>query len=163
MGLPLPAVSLGGLGLGQKKRLSRSAQGEPRHTRTWRLRTRLSIALFFVFVPIFALVIYSNAQALKDRRESRVSSLETIDETIGAVAEGFTRDLQSFALSTALTLGEVGDAGGTIVQEGYSQYFADLSAAYGVRTMFVTDLDGNVIAGPSGGGANIADRPYSQG
>src|SRR5207248_9759664 len=110
------------------------------------LRTRLALALLVVFIPVFVLIIYSNRHALKDRRDSRVDSLATIGQTIAAVVDGFTRDLQSFALSISLTLGEAADANIPITQETFGPYFQDLTKAYGVRSIFVTGLDGRVLA-----------------
>src|SRR3972149_9627211 len=77
-----------------------------RGKRPWRLRTRLTLALVALFVAIAALVVVSHYQYLRDRRDSRIENVETVSRTLAAVVDGFTRDLESFALSTTITLGE---------------------------------------------------------
>jgi GAF domain/Cache domain len=129
--------------------------------RRWRLRTRLALVMFFVFIPIFTLVVLTHISALKERRESRVESLKTLDQSIAASVDGFAQDLQSFAKSASITLTEASAAGFPISQENFGPYFVDLANSYNVRSIFVTDLNGRVIAGTTGNvGFDVSNRPY---
>jgi signal transduction histidine kinase len=130
--------------------------------RPWRLRTRLALALLAVLIPISALLAYSHFQELQDRRESRIESFEAISETVAASMDGFARDLESFTLSTSITLGQV--AGTTpFEQETGGPYFQRLLESYGMlRAIFLTDLDGKVVisSGGDNSGFDLADRGY---
>src|SRR3989304_2242048 len=78
------------------------AQTRPRPNRLkrpWRLRTRLSLALVALFVAIAVLVVVSHYERLSDIRESRVENLETVNETLAEVVDGFARDPESVALA----------------------------------------------------------------
>jgi signal transduction histidine kinase len=135
------------------------------------LRTRLALALLAVFVPVSILVFVSHLENLEDQRQQRAESLGTIGETIAAVVDGFSRDLESFSLSTSITLSEIAslppsDSGQTAFrQETLGPYFAHLSESYGIlRAIFVTDLDGRVLASDSGesNGLDLSGRSYIQ-
>ncbi len=127
------------------------------------LRTRLALALVLVFVPVFALVVYTHIEALNERRDSKVQELATVDQTLAASFDGFARDLEAFSQSTTLTLATVLSQGADFSQNpaGLNQYFKDLSTSYNVRSIFVTGLDGKVLGGTdSNVGFDVSDRPY---
>jgi signal transduction histidine kinase len=129
--------------------------------RPWRLRTRLALALLAVFIPLSILVFVTHIENLNDQRESRVESFETIGDTIAAVVDGFTRDLESFALSTTITLSEVADA--DFNQANAGPYFQHLAESYGIlRAIFLTDPQGRVIASNTGemNGFDLSSRTY---
>ncbi len=125
----------------------------------WKLRTRLGIALLIVFMPMSLLIVLSHLEHLRDRRESKVESFETISETLAASLDGFTRDLESFTLSTAISLSE---SSAPLTQDQLGPYFKDLSDSYGVlRSIFITDVDGRVVAGTTGNvGYDVSNRDY---
>src|SRR3972149_45395 len=132
-----------------------------RGKRPWRLRTRLTLALVALFVAIAALVVASHYQYPRDRRDSRIENVETVSRTLAAVVDGFTRDLESFALSTTITLGE----GRTPFDQGLSaerrdstrSYLSHLHQRYGnLRSIFVTNLAGRVVVSESDESTGLA-------
>ena len=146
------------------------AQTRPRPNRLkrpWRLRTRLSLALVALFVAIAVLVVVSHYERLSDIRESRVENLETVNETLAEVVDGFARDLESFALSTAITLGDsrttLGPAASSIEQDDLHTYLGHLVDGYSILgSIFVTDPQGRVIASNRGEmqGLDLSSQSY---
>jgi signal transduction histidine kinase len=136
-------------------------KSEPRPP--WRLRTRLGLALFIVFIPIAGLIVISQVENQRDRRDARVESFRTIGQTIAAVVEGFTRDLDSLGLATTLA---VGDADITLDQQTMGPYLTHIAESYGIlRGLFITDVNGKVVASMSGGdsiGRDLSSRNYIQ-
>jgi signal transduction histidine kinase len=129
--------------------------------RPWRLRTKLIVALALVFLPILLLVSLSHLQDLEDRRASRAESLSSIDKTVAASLDGFAQDLETLSESAAITLGLAAEAGVPLNQDNFGSYFATLATTYGARSIFITDLDGRVIAGSQGNvGFDVSQRPY---
>src|SRR6266516_1742106 len=102
----------------------------------WRLRTRLGLALFIVFIPIAGLIAISQVENQRDRRDARVESFRTIGQTIAAVVDGFTRDLDSLGLATTLA---VGDADIALDQQTMGPYLTHIAESYGIlRGLFIT-------------------------
>lgn len=127
----------------------------------WRLRTRLALGILLVFLPVFLLVLVIHLEALRDRRDSRVESLLTIDETLAASIDGFARDLETFSQSAAITLAQATEAGVPLTQQSFGRYFQELATSYKVRSIFITDLDGKVLAGTAGNvGFDVSSRTY---
>src|SRR4051812_47108943 len=105
------------------------------HRPPLRLRTRLGLALFVVFLPIAILIGISQVENQRDRRDARVESFRTIGQTIAAVVEGFTRDLDSLGLATTLA---VGDANITLDQQTMGPYLTHIADSYGIlRGLFI--------------------------
>jgi signal transduction histidine kinase len=135
---------------------------ENRKRAPWRLRTRLALALLIVIVPLSALVVASHRENLSERRDQRVESLEEISQTIAAIVDGFTRDLERFSLATAITLQA---ANAEYNQDNVGPYFKSLTDAHGLlRAIFLTDTSGSVIASDSGemNGFDLSGRNYIQ-
>src|SRR5215471_8452965 len=110
----------------------------------WRLRTRLGLALFIVFIPIAGLIAISQVENQRDRRDARIESFRTIDQTIAAVVDGFTRDMDSLGLATTLALG---DTNVSLDQPTMGPYLTHVAESYGIlRGLFITDLNGRVTA-----------------
>jgi signal transduction histidine kinase len=131
--------------------------------RPWSLLARLAIATVIVFVPIFALVAVTHFENLEERRESSVENLAALDHTIAASLDGFARDLQTFTESAASSLAASAEAGLPLDQATFGAYFGDLARSYNVRTIFLTDLEGRVVAGTSGNvGFDVSSRGYFQ-
>ncbi|HEX5139651.1 MAG TPA: ATP-binding protein [Dehalococcoidia bacterium] len=127
----------------------------------WRLRTRLALALLAVFIPIFILVALGHLENLNERRQTKVEALASIDKTVAASMEGFAVDLETFSQSAAITLGQASDRGTALNQDNFGGFFTTLAQTYNVRTIFITDLDGRVLAGSTGNvGFDISSRPY---
>jgi signal transduction histidine kinase len=129
----------------------------------------LALALLAVFAPLAVLVIVSHLENLEDQRNQRAENFGTIGETIAAVVDGFARDLESFSLSTTITLGEVvtsapADAPTVAFrQESFGPYFTHLKDTYGIlRAIFVTDLSGRVLVSDTGqgNGTDLSSRDY---
>lgn len=130
--------------------------------RPWRLRTRLALAILVVFMPITALVMVSHIENLSDRRDSRLKSLQTVGQTVAAAVDGFARDLESFSVATASAFG---DAEVPLTQAEVGPYLANVQQSYGtlLRSVFITDTSGRVIASGAGAGAigtDLGTRPY---
>jgi signal transduction histidine kinase len=130
--------------------------------RPWRLRTRLALALLGVVIPVSVLLVLSYLEDLNDRRDTRVESFQAISETVAASIDGFSRDLESFTLSTSITLGQVA---GTVPfdQSTTGPYFQRLLDSYGIlRYIFLTDLNGRVVVSNTGesDGFDLSSRSY---
>src|SRR3954469_12217869 len=135
---------------------------ETKRRQPWRLRTRLALAILVVFMPITALVMVSHIENLSDRRESRLKSLQTVGQTVAASVDGFARDLESFSVATASAFG---DPAAPLTQADIGPYLANVQQSYGsvLRSVFVTDPTGKVIASGAGAGAvgtDLSTRPY---
>jgi signal transduction histidine kinase len=135
----------------------------------WRLRTRLAIGLAILFVAIFGMIAYSHLQYLNDRRDARIESMERVSETIAASLDGLTHDLESFSLSTAITLGEVrlqiNDSVTPEARQNVNNYLQHLFESHGLlRSMFITDTNGIVVFDNDGdsNGLDLSDRTYIQ-
>ena len=136
--------------------------------RPWRLRTRLAVALLALFVPLSALIIVTHFETRDDQREARVQSIKSLNDTIAAVLDGFTKDLDAFTLSISITTADA--TGGDVTQirqESFGPYLQHLLDAYGIlRAIFLTDTSGKVIAAQSAAsastGVDLSSRPYVQ-
>jgi signal transduction histidine kinase len=131
-----------------------------------RLRTRLAVALAALFIPLSALVILTHFETRDDQRRARVEAIEALNDTIAAVVDGFSKDLESFTLSIAITTADAtrGDTS-LIQQQAFGPYFDHLMQSYGLlRALFITDLSGKVIASqsPPSTGVDLSARPYIQ-
>jgi signal transduction histidine kinase len=129
------------------------------------MRTRLTLALLAFFVPLTALLVLSHLQNQDERREQRLESFQTIDETISAVVDGFTRDLETLSLSATVTLGLSGADPASLNTPTATDWLRQIQESSGVlRTIFITDLNGRVTAAsngdPSSVGVDLSSRPY---
>ncbi|HXH22247.1 MAG TPA: ATP-binding protein [Dehalococcoidia bacterium] len=132
-----------------------------RGRRPWSLLTRLSIALFLLFVPIFVAVVVTYLENLEERRNTAVANLEALDHTVAASLNSFARDMETFAESASVTLAAAAEAGVSLDQPTFGTYFRDLARSYNVRSIFLTDLEGRVIAGTTGNvGFDVSSRGY---
>jgi signal transduction histidine kinase len=133
------------------------------------MRTRLATGLAVLFIAVFALVAYSHFQYLSDRREARLEDMERVSQTVAATFDGLTHDLESFSLSTAITLGDarvpISQDATPEAQQSVNTYLQHLFDTHGLlRAIFVTDTDGVVVFSQDGNslGRDISDRPYMQ-
>src|SRR5665811_691995 len=94
----------------------------------WRLRTRLGLALLVVFLPIALLIGISQVENQRDRRNARVDSFRTIGQTIAAVVDGFTRDLDGLGLATTLAMS---DTNTQLDQKTMGAYLTHIADSYG--------------------------------
>jgi signal transduction histidine kinase/HAMP domain-containing protein len=135
--------------------------------RRWGLSARLTAVVVLIFVAIFAASILSHLQYRDDRKDSRVESVQQVSQTVAALFDGFTSDLEAFSLSTAITLGEADvstdPADSAELQPEVRPYLQRLFNRYGVlRAIFVTNPDGVVVLSTSdaGIGSDLGDRGY---
>jgi signal transduction histidine kinase len=128
--------------------------------RRWRLATRLTSGVVLLLVLLQLIVLGTYAGNLQERRETELDNAVDIGRTLGAVVDGFTRDLESMTLAAALSLGS---SPGQYDQVTLGPYLGQLQAGYGVlRALFITDTDGRVVASASGEGIglDLSSRPY---
>lgn len=145
-------------------------QGRPAAGRQWRLRWRLTISLAVLFAAIFAISALSHFQKLNDQKDSRVESMQQVQRTIAAVFDGFTGDLENFALSTTITLGDARlpiELGAVSEERAptVNAFLRHLFDSYGIlRAIFVTDTTGKVVYSDAGGseGVDLSERSYIQ-
>ena len=138
--------------------------GEGRARRPWRLRTRLALALVALFIPLAGVAVLSHLETRDEQRDSEAASIAALDDTIAAVVEGFTNDLESFTLSIAYTveLATQGDTG-AIQPAAFANYLNGLAQNYGtLRAIFITDTAGKILASQELGneGIDLSTRPY---
>lgn len=131
-------------------RLGIGGLGEGRQRRPWRLRTRLGLSLLLLFLAVFGLIVFSRYQYLSDRRDSRIDGMQSVNRTVASVFDGFRRDLESFALSAAVTLGDkrvpIDQAQREDSPFDVASYLQRLADSYGiVRAVFITDPEGSPV------------------
>jgi signal transduction histidine kinase len=129
----------------------------------------LAVSFAVLFAGVVVLIGYSHFQYLQDRREARLEDMQRVSQTVAAYFDGLTKDLESFSLSTTITLG---DASIPIDQnqkpetvESVDEYLNHLFESHGLlRAIFITDTNGQVIYenDPTAPTANVSDRPYIQ-
>jgi hypothetical protein len=131
------------------------------------LRTRLSLALVALFVGVFVIILVSHFQRVQEQRDYRVENMEKVNATVAALFEGFMGDLESFALSTAITLGDaripVTLEDHPRLQPAMGPYLQHLFESYGIlRAIFITDTQGRVVYSNAGTqpGVDLSSRDY---
>ena len=127
--------------------------------RTWRLGTTLaaSVVLLFVFLLSIALLTY-NAM-LRERRASEVESAVIVARSMAAQVDRLLADIEGTTFTAALFMGGIA----ALDQPHTGTYLNSLQDQYDIlRTVFITDLAGTVIASSTGEGlgASVARRPY---
>ena len=135
----------------------------------WRLSTRLIATVVAIFAVILIVSVISHLQYRHDRKESRIESMQQVSRTVAALFDGFTGDLEAFALSTAVTLGQARistDLEDSLeLQPQVRPYLQRLHDIYGVlRAIFVVNRDGIVVLSnvDEGLGTDLSDRRYFQ-
>lgn len=127
-----------------------------------RLQTRLTLAVLALLASIYAIVLLSYQRSVGERRAAELDNAVVIGQVVAQTVEGFHRDVESTALAAALALGS---RDGPLDQVAVGPYLRALSAHYGLlRSLFLADLEGRVIASASGDGLglDLSDRPYLQ-
>jgi signal transduction histidine kinase len=139
----------------------------PERKKQWKIRTRLAAGLGVLFLAILALVAISHFQYLNDRRDSRLEDMQRVSQTVAASLDGQSHDLESFSLSTAVTLGEARTPINPDVTEAVRAriniYLQHLFDTYGLlRALFITDPSGRVVYDNNGTsfGLDLSDHPY---
>jgi signal transduction histidine kinase len=121
------------------------------------LRTRLTLLIVFLLLPLQLVVLGSYARTAGERRANELDNAAFIAENAAAAVEAFVRDVEgtSVAMSTAL-------AALPLDQPNAGAYLQRVIGSYPVlRSIFVTDLAGKVVAtSATGVGTDLATRPY---
>lgn len=126
----------------------------------WRLRTRLALAMAAVVLPLLIVVTASHRESMAERREAQVDNSVLVARTVAGVVDGFVRDMESFSLAAAIALGAQ--------QRPFTDpitfaYLNELNSSYElVRSVFVTDVGGRVVATRDGTnlGFDLSQRAY---
>ena len=125
--------------------------------RGWPLRTRLTLLIVFLLLPLQLVVLLSYARTGAERRANELDNAGLVAENAAAAVESFVRDIESssVAMSTALS-------STPLDQPNAGAYLQRVIGGYpALRTIFVTDLAGKVVATSSTGvGTDLATRPY---
>src|SRR5687768_1074231 len=128
----------------------------------WRLATRVATAATLLLAVLLVIVVVTNTEAGRERRHSEVDQAVHTGRAVAGIVDGFARDLEAVVLSAAVALGAQERA---LNQQTSGLYLRALAEQYGVlRTIFVTDAQGKVVAASTGigVGTDLATRPYIQ-
>ncbi|HEY3247178.1 MAG TPA: GAF domain-containing protein, partial [bacterium] len=127
----------------------------------WRLTTSLTltVAVLFLTVMFFTFLTYRDLTA--EREGAEIENAVAISRTVAAQVDGFVQDLEGTTLAAALALGN--EPG--LSHQRTGPYLKAIRDNYTtLRALFLTDLQGHVIASASGEGIglDLSKRPYLQ-
>jgi hypothetical protein len=126
----------------------------------WRLSTRITAVVLATLAPLLVVVAFSYAALASQRRAVEIDDAVLIGQTVGAVVDGFARDIEGTTLTLAMA---VGRSDAPIDQATLGPMLDALAVEYPVlRAIFVTDPAGRVVAAQRGEGIgqDVATRPY---
>src|SRR3954471_1402068 len=124
------------------------------------LATRLSALVILTTIPLVVLLVVNYFDARSTRRASGIAEASTYINNIGTQLNGAARDIDSYMSAAALVLGS---QPGPITAANTSSYLASLQSRYqNLSSLFITDLNGRVIAQASGSdsGFDVSSRAY---
>ena len=127
--------------------------------RTWRLGTTLAVTVVLLSIFLLSIALLSYQTVLQERIASRVESSVILSRTMAAQVDRMLADIEGMTFTAALFLGNAP----ALDQEHAGASLKSLQTQHDIlRTVFVTDLSGTVIASPEaeGVGRSVADRPY---
>ena len=121
------------------------------------LRTRLTLLIVFLLLPLQLVILGSYARTASERRANELNNAAFIAENAAAAVEAFVRDIEGTGVAMATALASV-----PLDQSNAGAYLQRVIGGYPVlRSIFVTDLAGKVVASSSTGvGTDLATRPY---
>lgn len=125
----------------------------------WRLTTSLSVTVAILFLAIVAFTFFAYRDLLAEREAAEVENTVAISRTIAAQIDGFVQDIEGTTLAVASALG---NEPGLSHQRTGPYLKAVQSHFLTLRALFLTDLQGRVIASASGEGIglDLSQRPY---
>jgi signal transduction histidine kinase len=127
------------------------------------LSTRLTILAVATLFPLAILVVLSNFEDRKARRDAGLQEATSAATGAASALQGFGRNLDSFLDAAALVLGS-GNSG--LTQDEASPYLRSLASRNAnITAMFITDLDGRIQASSADGsrlGDDLSERSYIQ-
>lgn len=130
---------------------------DPRH---WTLGTRFVVSGLLLITIVMALTVASYRRAVEERRRAEVDNALVITRTMSATVEAFARDVEATIQALARVLGDQAEP---ISQPQDGPYLRAVFQEQGLlRTLFVTDPSGRVVASYSGReiGLDLSSRPY---
>lgn len=128
--------------------------------RQWALGTRLVASGLVLLAIVTVLTLASYRRAVDQRRRAEVDNALVITRTMSGTVEAFVRDVEATVQSLARVLGE---QAAPLSQVQAGPYLRAVFQEQGVlRTLFVTNPSGRVIASYSGReiGLDLSSRPY---
>ena len=126
------------------------------------LGTRLTLLAVATLSPIVVLTVFSYFQDREEQRDAALRDVASYSQSLASGLENFARDLDSFSQAAALALGSRGEP---LNNANAQPYLAALVRQNDfIEYIFVTDLDGRVIAQNSGDdtGIDLSGRSYIQ-
>jgi signal transduction histidine kinase len=103
-------------------------------------------------------MVLSHIEGLQEKRQAQVESFAAIGDTLASSMDGFARDMESVSLAASIALLDR-----ETTQESAGVYMTELRESYGIlRSLFVTDLNGVVLASDTGTsvGDDVSSRSY---
>lgn len=131
-------------------------------TRQWRLGTSLLVSLALLLALLMSFTFLTYRSVLAERRDAEIENAAAMARTVAAEVDRFIHDLQTTTLAIATILGNEGIP---LDQPSLGNYLGRIVQDYGfIRALFVTDLNGHVLASASGEGIglDLSDRPYME-
>ncbi len=125
----------------------------------WRLTTRLTVGIVCLLAVLQAIVLGTYVQDLRESRVNEAEETAVVSEMLATVVDGFARDVEGVTLGAALALGQSDE---TLDRSETISYLSSLARFYpALQFMFLTDLDGRVIASPRPSEVvDLSERPY---
>lgn len=127
------------------------------------LSTRLTILAVATLFPLAILVVLSNFEDRKARRDAGLQEATSAATGAASALQGFARNLDSFLDAAALVLGSGDQA---LNQDEAAPYLRSLASRNAnITAMFITDQDGRIQASSADGsrlGDDLSERSYIQ-
>jgi signal transduction histidine kinase len=127
------------------------------------LSTRLTILAVATLFPLAILVVLSNFEDRKARRDAGLQEATSAATGAASALQGFGRNLDSFLDAAALVLGNGDQA---LTQDEAAPYLRSLASRNAnITAMFITDTDGRIQASSADGsrlGDDLSERSYLQ-
>ncbi|HEY3249244.1 MAG TPA: SpoIIE family protein phosphatase [bacterium] len=127
----------------------------------WRLTTSLTLTVAILFLAIMGFTYLTYRDLSVERENAEVDNAVDISRTVAAQIDGFVQDIEGTTLAAALALGN--EPG--LSHQRTEPYLKAIRDNYTtLRALFLTDLQGKVIASASGEGIglDLSSRPYMQ-
>lgn len=128
--------------------------------RNWRLLTSLTVTGALLLVLLVSFTFITFREVFSERREAEIDNAVSLGRTIAAEVDRFVNDLDTTTLAIAGTLGLEAVS---LDQQTVGPLLQRVLQQYGfVRALFITNLQGKVIASASGEGIglDLSARPY---
>ncbi len=113
-----------------------------------------------LLVPIYFVAIVADARSVAEERQRDLADATTIGENVAETINAFSLDVENTIDAVALGLGT---REGRLNQDAAGPYLAAVLGEYpALRSIFLTDLDGRLIASQDGEqvGLDLSSRPY---